>query len=321
MMQHDINFAYMDRTAELRTLKSFIVVAREGNMSRAAEILNLTQPAISLQLKRLAEDTGLTLFQRTSKGVTLTDDGAVLLAKAENVFAALSDFTETAKQINGRIRGKLRIGTIVDPGFLRVGPLLAQLVESYPDLETELFHSVSGEVIAQLLKGKIDIGYFLGDLDVLGPSDNDGPPNRRNLIHCRALTEITYRVIAPAGWEKDVIGQDWQDLAKLPWIGTPPESVHSRLLRKTFAEIGCTQNNVAQVDQESSMLAIVGAGVGLSLCREATALEQSQEKGLVVADKVHVKTPLSIVTLRSRLDDPKIRAMNSIIDKIWSPQP
>lgn len=295
-----------------------MIVAREGNISRAAEVLNLTQPAISLQLKRLSEDTGLTLFRRTSRGVELTRDGAAVLAKAEKVFAALAEFGDTARRISGHVRGKLRIGTIVDPGFIRLGQLLARLVEDYPELRTELSHGMSGEVISRLLRGQIDVGYFLGDLESYRDAIGGDQFSDTDQFYQRTLTRITYRVIAPAGWESQVIGKDWAALASLPWIGTPPKSVHSRLLSRVFAEAECEQRQVALVDQENSMLAMVQSGVGLSLCHESIALAQRQSQGLVVADLVQVETPLSFVTLQSRRNDPAVSAVFEVLNEIWS---
>lgn len=315
MKRSDINLIYMNRQAELRTLKSFMIVAREGSISRAAEVLNLTQPAISLQIKRLSEDTGLTLFTRTSKGVELTRDGALLLVKAEKVFDALSEFGETAKRISGHVRGRLRIGTIVDPDFIRLGQLLARLVEGYPELQTELSHGISGQVIHRLLRNQIDAGYYLGDLGTI--TDANGDP-LTGQIDVKPLTQITYRVIAPEGWEGRVLGQDWAGLADLPWIGTPPDSVHRRLLDQIFTDLGHQQNQVSLVDQEAAMLAMVRSGVGLSLCQESVALEQRQSRGLVVADRVQVTTPLSFVALRSRLKDPVIRAALDTLDEVWT---
>jgi len=308
----------MKRTAELRTLKSFITVAREGNISRAAESLNLTQPAVSLQLKRLAEDTGLTLFRRASRGMELTPNGAALLVKAEKVFAALSDFGLTARRVSGHVRGRLRIGTIVDPEFIRLGQFLAGLVEAFPDLQAELVHGMSGEVIPRLLSGRIDAGYFLDDLEGFAFSGETGEPDEETQIHLKTLTTFTYKVIAPSGWESLVTGKDWTALAELPWIGTPPASVHSRLLNRVFSRHGCEQNRVALVDQEPSMLAMVQSGVGLSLARESIALEQRQSRGIVIADKVQIDTSLSFVTLRARLNDPNVAAAIEILDDIWS---
>ena len=74
----------------------FVAVARSGNVSRAAASLHLSQPAVSLQLKALADQTGLTLFSRKARGLELTRDGAALLPQAERVLASLADFNRTA---------------------------------------------------------------------------------------------------------------------------------------------------------------------------------------------------------------------------------
>ena len=100
---------------EPQALRAFTVVAREGNVSRAAERLHLSQPAVSLQLKALAEATGLKLFQRTSQGMALTPDGAALLPLADKALAGLGEFASAAAALHTAVRGRLRIGTILDP--------------------------------------------------------------------------------------------------------------------------------------------------------------------------------------------------------------
>ena len=307
----------MIRTAELRTLQAFLTVAQEGSISRAADVLHLTQPAISLQLKRLSEDTGLKLFSRTSRGMELTRDGASLLVKAEKVFAALTDFSQTARRMNGAVRGRLRIGTIVDPDFIRLGGFLGGLMEAFPDLRTELVHGMSGDVISRLLRDQIDVGYFLGSLDDPALPDEAEVRENRRAFRQVDLTRIRYRVIAPAGWDRMVMGKDWNELARLPWIGTPPKSVHARLLEKVFAGAGHSQNQVALVDQEPGMLALVQCGVGLSLCQESIALDQKQSRGLVVADAVKIETKLSFVALKERAGDPNISAALEVMEGVW----
>ena len=82
----------MSMPPDLQTLRAFVAVAREGNVSRAAERLHLSQPAVSLQLKSLATHTGLLLFTRTPQGLALTRDGAALLPHAEKTLSAANDF-------------------------------------------------------------------------------------------------------------------------------------------------------------------------------------------------------------------------------------
>ena len=301
--------------SDIRILNAFVAVAQEGNISRAAERLNLTQPAVSLQLKRLAQDTGLELFQRTSKGVELTRDGETLVAKAEKVQAAVAEFGQTAKRINGNVRGTLKLGTIVDPDFIRLGAFLAALVEGYPDLRTKLVHGISGDVITRLQDGKVDAGFFLGELDGFEPGGED---REDSIFHQRELTKFTYRVIAPVGWAKRIAGKDWRELASMPWIGTPENSVHNRLLARIYDDLDCAPNPVCLVDQEPSMLAMVRSGIGLSLCRESIALEEMQSRGLAVSEKVKITTSLRFVTLASRRDDPNVAAAFDALSSTWS---
>lgn len=305
----------MTSPTDLRTLKAFVTVAREGNVTRAAERLHLTQPAVTLQLKRLAADTGITLFRRTSAGLELTLEGALLAAKAEQVLAALVDFGQTAGHLATRVRGKLRIGTIIDPEFTRLGAFLKALVESGPGIETELRHGMSGDVPEGLRRNELDVGYFLGDIRDFDPVAGLSPDE--NLFHAKELARLTYLVVAPPSLAGFVRGQDWPDLAALPWIGTPPASVHNRLLGRVFGELGVRQNVVASVDQEASMLAMVRTGLGLSLCRESLALNEHQAHGLVIADRVQIETALSFVCLNARANDPTIQFAFDAVTRIW----
>lgn len=301
---------------DLKTLRAFVTVAREGNVTRAGEQLRLSQPAISLQLKRLAEETGIQLFRRTAKGMELTHDGALLAAKAEQVFASLVDFGQTARNLANQIRGSLRIGTIIDPEFTRLGAFLKALVESAPSVETELRHGISGQVPEGLKRNELDVGFFLGDIRDFDPFAAAGE-TEDSLFHVLNLAPLTYRVVAPAAFAPYVRGKDWADLASLPWIGTPPASVHNRLLGRLFGELGVRQNVVALIDQEMSMLAMVRAGVGLSLCRESIALHEQQSNGLIIANAVKIDTALSFISLKARASDPVIALVFDVARRIW----
>ncbi|MBK5569971.1 MAG: LysR family transcriptional regulator [Ensifer sp. SSB1] len=307
----------MIQSIDLRKLKAFVTVARERNVTRAAEQLHVTQPAVTLQLKRLAADTGLTLFRRTSTGLELTQEGALLAAKAEQVLMALTDFGQTAGHLATRVRGKLRIGTIIDPEFTRLGAFLKALIESGPGIETTLRHGMSGDVPEGLRRNELDAGFYLGDPRDYGPSAEITGESAAPLFHARELAQLTYRVVAPPSLAGFVRGADWTQLASLPWIGTPQASVHNRLLSRLCADLGVRQNIVAQVDQEASMVAMVRTGVGLSLCRESIALHEQQAHGLVIAENVRISTTLSFLCLEARLGDPSIMAAFDAIRRVW----
>ncbi len=304
----------MRHLTDLRTLTAFVTVAREGSVTRAASILHLTQPAVTLQLKRLSEASGVQLFQRTPHGLELTRDGAALAVKAEQVLDAMDEFGRSARSLAGRVQGKIRVGTIIDPDFTRLGAFLAKLTSLAPGLETELVHGVSGEVLGRLLRDEIDAGYFLGDIAAAGRTMDSALEAR---VHQVTLARFSYRVVGPPGWDSRIRGKGWKALAQLPWIGTPPASVHNRLLSGIFAEHGVTPNTVAMVDQELSMLAMVRSGVGLSLCRDSLALYEKQTNGIVISDQVDVPTVLSFITRASRRAEPAVALALEAISNVW----
>jgi DNA-binding transcriptional LysR family regulator len=293
---------------DLTLLRAFVTVANEGNLTRAAVQLHLTQPAVSLQIKHLQESLGLTLFTRTSHGLSLTRDGQALLPHAERALGAAGDVQRAAASLRHEVRGRLRIGTILDPEFLRLGGFLKQLVETWPHIETALRHGMSGWVLEQIRAGELDVGYYIGQ-----PSEDDARDGAA--FHALTLTHFQYRVLAPAGWKDRVRGaRDWRALAALPWIWTPPASAHHRLLSRRFAEAGVKPVKVAEVDQEPSMLDLVKSGVGLTLARDATAIAEAHAHALTIVEGVTVPTQLSFVTLAARQDDPAIAAALKAIE-------
>ncbi len=109
---------------DLTQLRAFISVAHEGNLTRAAEKLHLTQPAVSLQIKALQESLGLALFNRSAAGMVLTAEGNTLLPLAERILADVQELRRHAtglRSSENALSGSLAIGTILDPEFIRLG--------------------------------------------------------------------------------------------------------------------------------------------------------------------------------------------------------
>ncbi|SAL48900.1 LysR family transcriptional regulator [Caballeronia peredens] len=294
-------------------LRAFVTVAREGNLTRAAAHLHLTQPAVSLQIKSLQETLGVVLFSRTSHGLLLTRDGEALLPHAERALAAAADVQRAAAALRHEVSGTLRIGTILDPGFLRLGGFLRQLVETHPRIETSLRHGMSGWVLERVRARDLDVGYYIGDPAIDGTRDGER-------FHVVRLMPFMYRVLAPAGWHNRVNKgkRSWAALAKLPWIWTPPESGHNRLLSRIFREAGAQPVIVAEVDQEPSMLDLVKSGVGLSLARDSIAIGEAHAHALTIVEGVTVPTQLSFVALAERREEPAIAAALRLIDAQWA---
>jgi len=289
---------------ELYQLRSFVAVAEVGHLTRAAEKLHISQPALSAQIKALEDEFGLALFERTSSGMTLTAGGERLLAEAGKVLAAAQVLRNEARTLQGEVVGKAAVGTILEPGLSRVGELLSVMVERYPLLQLELHHEISGAALEKVRSGRLDASFFYGDL-------------AEGAVAGLALRPLVYRVAAPAAWRGRIAGADWSDVAALPWILTPPISSHHRLAAALFRKHGVEPTKVVEADQESVISSIVASGVGLSLMREDVALAREAAGEICLWDRGRATTTLWFIHLHERAEDPVIRALLEGLRDTW----
>jgi DNA-binding transcriptional LysR family regulator len=105
---------------ELYQLRSFAAVAELGHLTRAAERLHVSQPALSAQIKALEDELSVALFERGASGMTLTAAGRQLLPEAERVIAAAQTMKSEALALRGEVTGRIRLGTVADPEFIRL---------------------------------------------------------------------------------------------------------------------------------------------------------------------------------------------------------
>jgi DNA-binding transcriptional LysR family regulator len=289
---------------ELYQLRSFVAVAEAGHLTRAAEKLHVSQPAVSAQIKALEDELELALFERTSSGMVLTPAGERLLADAEKVLAAAQVMRNEAKALKGEVAGKVRVGTMSDPGFIRIGEFLNTTVERYPLLQVEFHHEITGAAFAKVLSGELDASFYYGDLEHPG-------------VGKLRLRASTYRVAAPAAWSGRVIDADWSEIAQQPWIITPSISTHHKLVRALFNKHGIEPTKVVEADQESVIANLVVSGVGLSLIREELALEKEAAGEMCLWRDVRLETTLWFIYLLARNDDPAIRALLGVLRDTW----
>ena len=313
----------MNDLPRIQALRCFITVAREGTVSRAATLLHLTQPAVSLQLKGLEESTGLQLFNRTPGGFTLTEAGAALLPLAHRTVSASADFRTAANSLRKSLRTTLRVGTILDPESIRLGPFVRTLATSSKKTEVFLRYGMSDDVLAQIGKGELDVGYYI---DATPPESlASGTLPERTIedgkFRLMALMRYDYRVIAPREWSDKVLGKDWADLIDLPWITTPQASAHRRLIDDVFRSTGSLPKRVAFAEHEDAMIEFVEAGNCLSLVRDCVLDRITRNRNFVIADKLALTCDLSFACLTSRRHEPMISQAFAAMQAVWELSP
>lgn len=153
---------------EIRVLEYFLAIAREQSFSKAAETLHLTQPTLSRQLKDLEEELGKQLFIRSSKRISLTDDGMILRKRAEEI---LDLVRKTENEINNnnneQISGDIYIGAGETDGVRLLARAHKNILEEYSDIRLHISSGDSIDVLYDLDKGLIDFGLILGDIDTV----------------------------------------------------------------------------------------------------------------------------------------------------------
>lgn len=146
----------------LNFLKTFVTVVEEGNYSRAANRLHLSQPAVSMQMQALAQDLGVDLFRRSGHRVETTEAGAILYSRAAEM---LQDWQKTVHQLEGlrqRLEGKLELGASTVPGDYLLPRQLCAFYQLHPDVKVRMTVSQSQEIVDGLVAGDLDlavVGY------------------------------------------------------------------------------------------------------------------------------------------------------------------
>jgi DNA-binding transcriptional LysR family regulator len=135
---------------EIYQVRAFVTAAKLGNVTRTAEALHLTQPAITAQIKALEEELGVALFDRRPGRISLTRAGEALLAEAEEVLTAAGRLQGRARELQGEVTGSFAIGTVADPDALRLGSLLGGLVRTLPLLEIKTRGGAAEELREQV---------------------------------------------------------------------------------------------------------------------------------------------------------------------------
>lgn len=141
---------------EIRTLRYFLEVAREENMTRAAEILHISQPALSKQLKSLEEELGKKLFTRHSFSIKLTDEGILLKKRAEDLVLMADRIKNEFISLDDITGGELYLGLAESYQIQYLVREISSLKKQYPSLKYSISSGDSEQVLEKLDKGLLD---------------------------------------------------------------------------------------------------------------------------------------------------------------------
>ena len=151
---------------EIRVLKYFLAVAREQNISAAAQSLFLSQPTLSRQLKELEEELGKQLFIRGSRKITLTEEGLLLRKRAEEIVELLDKTEQELSRSDEQVSGEIYIGAGETDGLRLIAKAAKELQEQYPQITYRIISGDSVDITERLDKGLIDFALLLEPVNI-----------------------------------------------------------------------------------------------------------------------------------------------------------
>lgn len=151
---------------ELRTLRYFLTAAQEGNMTRAADILHVTQPTLSRQMMDLERELGTALMLRGKNGLTLTDDGIFFRQRAQEIVELADRLEKSFAERQNDISGMVVIGASETVGSQTLAKLIKEFSAKYPAVQFTLYNETVDNIKDRLDKGLVDVGLLLEPVDV-----------------------------------------------------------------------------------------------------------------------------------------------------------
>lgn len=285
-------------------LQCALAAAESGSISKAAEALYGSQPAVSLQIKRLEEELGFPLFLRTAQGVSLTPEGEIFCREARQVLRAWERLADTGARLRGRERLRIYLGPRVFSNGLF--PKIVAFFESHPHMEAAFVVAGGGNFLEDLERGEIDLA--LNYLSSMGPL----PDPRR--FFCRELIREPQCVLtgpesALAAQESIALGE----LADCTLIAAPEDSIEARILERILEEHGVLPGRIYRLDGVDAAMGMVRSGTGVVLGPRSFAEYYGVR---AVPLRPPVEESLSFVCLREARDRAGLRALRRYLQKI-----
>lgn len=265
-------------------LRAFHAVATEGGFTKAARLLHVTQPTLSQEVKALEEAHGVLLFDRSRRGVTLTEVGRALFAVTRRLFAAEQEALELLAGVHHLEGGALAVGA---DGPFHAVPLLAAFAKRHPGPTVTLSVGNSATLLRGLLETRIDVAVLAG---VPGDARLYVLPFRRDPV--KALLPCGHRLARQRA-------VTLKDLAAERLVMREPGSMTRQLVERAFADADLTPASALEIESREAVVEAVAAGLGIGFVSAAEFTADPRLVLLPIAGAV-VEMDEYVVCLRER---------------------
>ncbi len=280
---------------DLTKLRTFCSIARKGNFSAVAEDLFMSQSAVSQQIQALERRYGVVLFDRGSKGATLTDPGRILFEKAQKILEIEDEINHEFDDLRGLKGGELHVGASTTVGNYLMPFYLGEFKKRYPDVRVSLIVENTRIIEDQLLAGLFPLAVV--EHDVQNPSLVRDPIEKDELI----------LIISPSHRWAEQGPVSKEELMQEPFITRELGSGTREVIEEALARQGIPKLNVVmELGNSSAIKTAVAAGLGVSILSRRAVYAQLEGRILKQATikDVILKRDFYLITVAERYNSP-----------------
>ena len=277
------------RRITFRQLETFAEVARQQSFTRAAETLHLTQPAVSIQIRQIAETIGLPLFEQNGREIALTAAGEELLTTVRDLDDAWNRFESAIDDLKGFKRGKLRVGLVTTAKHF-LPRMLGDFYRRYPDIDIQLEIANRQGIVERLLGNQDDL-YVMSY-----------PPTNLDIVS-HPFLDNEYVVLAPeAHW---AVGKalTLQELATEPFLLREEGSGSRHVIDQHMRDTGVQLKVRLSLASNEAIRELVASGMGLTVLSRQALGDRPGHDGLAILDVAGfpLKRQWNVVHLRGKV--------------------
>ncbi|XVV17595.1 LysR family transcriptional regulator [Actinoplanes sp. CA-131856] len=290
---------------ELRHFEYFVAVAEERNFTRAAARLHVVQSGVSAVIKALEHELGVTLLERTSKRVALTDAGQALLPRARAALEAAQAARDAVDEVRGGLRGTIRVGTLTSIPLIDMAGLLGEYHRLHPGVTLRLSVSPRGSrgLMEMLAEGGLDLAFV---------SWPGRPPAG---VHLQQVDHRPLDLVLPIDHRLATAGEvHIGDLQGEPFVDFPAGYGNRIVVDRAFAAAGVQRQVTIEVTDISSAADFVREGLGVAIVPQFAVPDKS---GLIIKRVAGAELvwPLGIAFPALRRPSAATRALLALIDR------
>ncbi|WP_328301938.1 LysR substrate-binding domain-containing protein [Streptomyces sp. NBC_00435] len=269
---------------ELRQLEYFVAVAEEQNFTRAAERVHISQSGVSAQIRRLEQELGAELFDRSGRTATLTTAGQAALEHARTALAATGALAQAVGEVSGLIRGRLTVGMVVGCTVTPLFDALADFHRAHPGVEIALLEDNSDRLVRAVRTGALDLA-LIGS----AATTPDG---------LEALTVVSERlvVVVPPGHPLATADRvTLRDLGSHPLICMPPGTGLRTVFDRACAAQGLHPAIALEAGASDAMADLAARGLGVAVLSASMAGSYRDRLTARTIDDVRIPALLCLV--------------------------